>query len=287
MTADNAAPPERPDQAGPDRAGPDRAGPDQAGPDPDQTQRFLDSLPEIAPGQTFTFACHPGVRCFNACCGALTLMLTPYDVLRLRRALGEHSRDFLPGRCHIDAAPDTGLPLLRLRMRDDLPQRPCPFVSREGCTVYQDRPGACRTYPLGRATRPDGQGGVSERFFLVREDHCKGFGEDKQWTTGQWLADQGLEAYNASNDKTMALMARVRERGAPVTAKQANMALLALYQLDAFGDFLAGTGMLDRLDIDADRRAAVQADEEARLDLALDFMETVLFGSSPNLRHRD
>ncbi len=260
-------------------------GPPQGdGHDQDQTQRFLDSLPEIEPGRTFTFACHPGVRCFNACCGDLTLMLTPFDVLRLRRALGQSSREFIHNRCHVDAAPDTGLPLLRLRMRQDIPGKPCPFVSAQGCTVYQDRPGACRTYPLGRATRPDGTGGVTERFFLVREDHCKGFDEDRQWTTDQWLADQGLEPYNASNDRMMALMARVKERGAPVNANQANMALLALYQLDSFADFMAGTGLLDRLDVDQARREAVEADEEARLDLALDFMETVLFGSSPNLR---
>ena len=253
----------------------------------DQTQRFLDSLPEIAPGRTFTFACHPGVRCFNACCGDLNLMLTPYDVLRLRRALGQSSREFIQGRCHVDVASDTGLPMLRLRMVEDLPGKPCPFVSPKGCTVYQDRPGACRTYPLGRATRPDGQGGVAERFFLVREGHCKGFGEDRQWTTDQWLADQGLEPYNAANDRVMALMARVKERGAPVTTDQANMALLALYQLDNFAEFMAGTGLLDRLDVEPARREAVLAVEEARLDLALDFMETVIFGSSPNLRPRD
>ena len=258
--------------------------PHEDGRDPDQSQRFLDSLPEIATGQTFTFACHPGVPCFNACCGALNLMLTPYDVLRLRRALCLSSREFIQNRCHVDAAPDTGLPLMRLRMLDGMPGRPCPFVSSQGCTVYQDRPGACRTYPLGRATRPDGSGGVIERFFLVREDHCKGFNEDRQWTTDQWLADQGLEPYNASNDRAMNLMARVKERGAPVNTKQANMALLALYQLDSFGQFMADTGLLDRLDVSEERRRAVQDDEEARLDLALDFMETVIFGSSPNLR---
>ena len=273
------------DATGDDR--PTEDGPKKTGPDSDQTQRFLDSLPEIAPGQTFTFACHPAVRCFNACCGDLNLMLTPFDVLRLRRALGIPSREFIHERCHVDVAPDTGLPHLRLRMREDMPGKPCPFVSPQGCTVYQDRPGACRTYPLGRATRPDGSGGVSERFFLVREDHCKGFGEDKQWTTDQWLADQGLEPYNASNDRTMAIMARVKERGAPVNANQANMTLLALYQLDSFAEFMAGTGLLDRLDVGPDRREAVLADEEARLDLAQDFVETVLFGSSPNLRPRD
>ena len=36
----------------------------------------------------FRFACHPGVVCFTECCRDLKLLLTPYDVIRLKNRLG-------------------------------------------------------------------------------------------------------------------------------------------------------------------------------------------------------
>ena len=51
----------------------------------DASREFMENLPELEPGKTFCFACHPEVPCFNRCCAELTLPLTPYDVLRLRR----------------------------------------------------------------------------------------------------------------------------------------------------------------------------------------------------------
>ncbi len=253
--------------------------------DHDATQQFLDRLPELAPDQEFQFACHPGVPCFNACCGDLTLMLTPYDVLRLRRHMGLSSNDFLRTRAHVALAPDTGLPLLRLRMRDDK-RRSCPFVSDKGCTVYPDRPSACRTYPLGRATRPGEDGGVRERFFVVREPHCKGFKEASTFTPATWLADQELAVYNAANDRFMQLLARIKATGRPIDPRHANMAALALYQLDNFGNFIRDTGLLNRLELNAERRAAVLDDEQARLDFAIEWLELLVFGESRGLKVR-
>ncbi len=112
--------------------------------------------------ETFRFSCHPGVSCFGACCSDLTLMLLPYDVLRLRRRLGLGSREFLDTYTETLEG-DGGVPRVQLRMGDD-EQRSCPFVDDGACTVYEDRPGACRMFPLGRAATagrvfPGGPGG--------------------------------------------------------------------------------------------------------------------------------
>ena len=79
--------------------------------DADATQAFLDSLPELHPGEHFRFACHPGVPCFNACCSDLNLMLTPYDAMRLRRALHIGATDFLNHFTIRYTLPDTGFPM--------------------------------------------------------------------------------------------------------------------------------------------------------------------------------
>ena len=49
---------------------------------------------------TFAFACHQDLACFNRCCRNLNLFLYPYDVIRLRKALNMDSEQFLD--THVD-----------------------------------------------------------------------------------------------------------------------------------------------------------------------------------------
>lgn len=249
----------------------------------DETQEFLNSLPELKHGEQFCFACHPSIECFNACCADLNLSLTPYDALRLRRALGEDSETFLTTRTDISTYPDTGFPRVHLRMREDETHRPCPFVTEEGCRVYLDRPAACRTYPVGRATRII-KGGIGERFFVIREDHCQGFDEPNEWVPETWMADQGLEPYNAMNDRTMQLMAKQKARG-PVHAKQSTMLLLALYQPDKFQKFIGDMGVFQHVEGDYDPET-VLADEETALAFGHDWAELILYGENDRLRRK-
>jgi len=249
----------------------------------DATEEFLRDLPELAPGHSFRFRCHPAVPCFNACCGDLNLMLTPYDVLRLRQCLGLPSQEFIAAFADQLAAPDTGFPLLHLRMVDGVPGRPCPFVRASGCAVYPDRPGACRTYPLGRAARVGEDGEIVEQFFIVREDHCRGFEDDSPWTSGDWLADQDLQAYNASNDRYLRLADQARRSGARLNPSQANMAYLALFNLDAFTRFIRDVRLFDKIVAAPGRAEAVLASEAEALDFGFDWLELSMFGHNQSI----
>ncbi len=251
----------------------------------DETEAFLHSLPELKPGETFRFACHPNVPCFNACCSDLTLMITPYDALRLRRALGISSTDFLKHFVARMTLPDTGFPMPRLKMREERQKR-CPFVSPEGCKVYPNRPGACRTYPLGRASRLDEDGKVVEQFFIVREPHCRGFEETADWDAPGWLADQDLTVYNTFNDRYMLLMSLTRGKGVELSDKQQQMVWLALYQPDAFQEFIAKMDLFRLVDIDEERKASIVNDEEAALTFGFDWLELVFFGLQEHLRRK-
>jgi Fe-S-cluster containining protein len=249
------------------------------------SREFLDSLPEIRADETFRFDCNPGVPCFNRCCAELTLSLTPYDTLRLRRRLAMSGGDFLRRFTTVRSFPNTGFPLPMLRMLDG-PGAPCPFVSPAGCTVYEDRPGACRCYPLGRGASL-GRDGVAERFFLVREGHCRGFDKGRMLSPAQWFADQQVAAYNAANDRYMRLMAMVRATGKPLETPLAAMAVLCLFQLDKFRELIEKMRVFERVEMDGPRRAAVMdtslAGDEAALDFALDWMELVIFDKSEGL----
>ena len=165
------------------------------------------------------------------------------------------------------------------------PGEPCPFVTPGGCSVYENRPGACRFYPLGRGTKM-GHDGVDERFFLVREPHCHGFDEGKEWTAQTWLASQELDEYNAANDRYMRLMAMVKATEKPLEPRMATMVILCLYQLDKFRELIEKMGIFRRVEITEERQKAVMESDEATLDFALDWLELVIFGQSEGLNKK-
>ena len=249
----------------------------------DETKEFLDSLPELEEGKTYAFKCYPGIGCFNACCNDLDMTLTPYDILRMRKNLDMNSIDFLRVYTGGHRSSDTNFPVFKFRMTDS-DARTCHFVTPEGCRIYEDRPGACRMYPLGRATRPDGEGGVCEQFFIVREDHCLGFGEKEEWTGASWKEDQGFRDYTASNDRYMNILARIKQMGRPVSDKMSHMATLAFYKVDEFQRFIVKMRLFDRLEIDEKRQKAILEDEFVCLSFAMDWFELMLFHDTDKLQ---
>lgn len=240
-----------------------------------------DVLDPLASGGRFCFACHPGVSCFTDCCRDLDLMLTPYDVLRLKRALALDSTDLLDRYTLRVSDPQWKIPALKLRMGEGT-SGACPFVQPDGCRVYPDRPGACRAYPVARAARTT-QGraaasAVQEKHFLVREPHCRGFGQGPAWTAQGWMTDQGLDAYNEMNDLWMRFLTRYRPgTGRELSPKQWQMFFMACYSLDRFREFVFGTRFLSLFDISGDRVKALQEREEALLVFALEWLAFSLF----------
>ncbi|MFP4071226.1 MAG: YkgJ family cysteine cluster protein [Desulfovibrionales bacterium] len=245
----------------------------------DQSRKFLENFPEIASDATFCFACHPEIRCFNSCCSNLTLNLTPYDVYRLRKGLNLSSRDFLSRYGKLVTAPDTGLPSITLLMADES-GKSCPFLRPEGCSVYPDRPGACRSYPVGRASAIVDQRPV-ERFFLIKEPHCKGFEEKREWTPNAWFSDQGLKEYVTWNDRMMLLGSRLRSAGRSISSRNMGMVVLALYNLDDFQTFLEKMQITAKLPLSEADARSILSDEQKTLDFGFKWMDIILFGSDP------
>lgn len=239
---------------------------------------YIDDLPRLSPGATFRFRCHREVACFNACCSDLDLVLSPYDVLRLRRSLGISGDPLIQRFGRIEPAPRSGLPLVYLRMRDDERQS-CPFVSAEGCTVYANRPGACRAYPLGRGTSMTPQGEISEQYVVVREEHCLGFAEPRAcWSIASWVGDQGLTEYNTNNDRYLALVDRFGRMRDPVRRALAVPAVFALYQLDTFPTRIEREALFEKLAVSIPGRVEIMNDEVARLSFAIEWAEAIVDG---------
>ncbi len=188
----------------------------------------------ISYDETFSFSCSKDVPCFTLCCQDLNQFLTPYDVLRLKNGLGLGSDIFLERYTSMHIGPETGLPVVEFKRASETDLK-CPFVTPEGCGVYEDRPSSCRMYPVARlASRSRETGEVRERFFLVKESHCLGFQQVRAITARQWTRDQGLEIYNLMNDLLMEIISLKNMNPRPMDKRSLELFYLACYNLDVF-----------------------------------------------------
>jgi len=227
----------------------------------------------------FRFACHRSLPCFTKCCANLNLVLTPYDVVRIKNRLNLSSKVFLEKytTSHVDE--NYGVPVVKLRMNDDKDRR-CPFLSPEGCTIYEDRPGACRIYPLGRAaSKIREKDKAGEYYFMVKEPHCLGFNEDKEWTVEEWIKDQGLDEYNAMNDLFMDITAGRNSRAIKALGDQRlSMFYMACYSLDEFRRFVFESTFLERFVIDQDIIDRIKVDDIELMKFGYKWLQFALFG---------
>lgn len=232
-------------------------------------------MPKLEPDDTYSFSCHPGVPCFNECCADLDCALSPYDVLRLRGALSMGSREFIERFTSVQLLSPIGFPEVLLKMNDD-PRKSCPFVREEGCSVYGDRPTACRYYPVAKGTLRGNDGHFSERFALVKETHCRGFAEDKKYTPLTWIADQGLEVYDTYFTEYHKLITDLKAANRILTSNEFGITFLALFRIDDFFNFLSSQGLLRRSSLPASEIADIVNNEETGLAFAMGWLRNFL-----------
>ena len=196
-------------------------------------------MPELSLDDTFGFSCDPGIACFNACCRDLNQFLMPYDILRLKQHFSMTSSDFLARYAKRHIGPQTGLPVASLRPAENI-FLTCPFVTADGCSVYENRPSSCRIYPLVRLlSRSRQTGELTARYMLLNEAHCHGFENGRQQTVRQWIENQGLAPYNEMNDAMMEIIALKNHFiSGPLPGDVTELFDIALYDLDRFRQLL-------------------------------------------------
>lgn len=250
-------------------------------------EQILSDHPRLGPNDPFTFACRPGISCFNRCCSDVNIFLSPYDVLRLRKHLGITSGEFLDRYALMPVQKDMKTPVVVLRMNED-EHRKCPFVTDEGCGVYADRPWPCRMYPVGLAAQrdtPDGWRG-EHFYFLLRERGCKGFDEQSDWTVRSWMEDQGVDPYEEWGEAYKELtLHEFFEQGGMLAPEKLEMFFTACYDLDRFRRFVFETTLLTRFDVDDELVEEMKYDDEALLRFGFLWLRFVLFGE-PTVRVR-
>ncbi len=233
---------------------------------------------------TFQFRCHKDVGCFTQCCRDINIILTPYDIIRLKNRLGLPSQEFLAIYTEPEILEKTGLPVVTLKLleEENAPEAPksCPFVRDEGCIVYEDRPTTCRYYPLGVASMSfKEEEGDDEFYFFVHEPHCLGFEEETNWTVADFREDQGVDEYDRINAEWTDLV--VRKRSFPPNMQwneqTRQMFFMASYNIDKFKDFVFGSSFFDRYEVDEQTRKKIKDDEIALLEFGLKWLKWLLF----------
>ncbi len=235
-------------------------------------------LEPLSPTETFGFACHPAISCFNQCCRDLNQFLTPYDILRLKHHFELSAKDFLAKYTESHLGPGTGLPIITLKTERSTGFA-CPFLETGGCGVYENRPSSCRMYPLARmVTRSRETGETTELYYLLKEPHCLGTTQERAWTADQWVKDQGLAEYNQMNDQLMEIIQLKNSlKPGPLDPKSVRFFHLACYDMDDFRRHIFEKGLLDDADLDGDTRARIKEDDVALLEVGLSWIKQVLF----------
>jgi len=235
---------------------------------------------QLALADTFRFRCHKGIACFNKCCENIDILLTPYDVLRLKNHFGITAREFIDAYTMDFAMDGHGMPGLKLRTRED--SAACINLTPEGCGVYADRPAACRYYALGLVSmRKKDAPAEEDGYFVVREDHCLGHQEPVVQTVGEYRRDQGVDEYDDINREWRQIILKKRSAGPTVgkpSQRSFELFFLASYDIDGFRAFVASAGFDEVFDLEPAFKQELMQDEVKLLKFGFRLLKQTLFG---------
>lgn len=191
-----------------------------------KTEREVTFLPSRS--ARFHFQC----RACGRCCGEYRIVLSPYDILRLKRATRRTTTELIrrgtvritrePFKKVFGFAPVADLfDMFGLSSGDTVPvavmgfragasgKEECEFLSaaidgKRLCGIYEDRPGACRLHPLGCVTA----GGRRRWFF--RRPLCE-TNEDAKQTVEEWVQTSRMRPFLRANARYLRWMRELLE----------------------------------------------------------------------------
>lgn len=236
---------------------------------------------QLTPESTIRFNCHPGISCFNACCKQADITLAPYDILRLKNALGLSSAEFLKKHTVPFEMDAHGLPGVKMRTQDEAPV--CLFMEEgKGCSVYENRPSSCRYYPVAlMASRKSDEYVDRQNFAVVKEEHCKGHDEDRELTIAQYRSEQKVEEFDELNREYMQLILKKKSAGPSIgkpSPTSFQFFFMVCYDTDRFKEFLQSKNFRSVYSVDDSEYQLILDDEIKRLKFGYRLLRQVLFG---------
>ena len=225
-----------------------------------QPNEGMQNLTEDSP---FSFVCHDALPCFTQCCKDVNIYLTPYDALRLRGVLRMGSSEFLAKYTRSFLSKVGNVPVVQLMM--DPQTLCCPFVAEEGCQVYENRPWACRMFPLDLAS-------THTQFRIIAgNERCRGLFERSRGTVGTWLQSQGISEYAEMDREYQSVVPKRFKPGAPMDEGLGRVLFLA-YDLDRFSELLNDRRFSMFFEVDDNSVSLAREDPRELLRLAFRYI---------------
>lgn len=235
---------------------------------------------KLSLNDTLQFRCHKDIACFNECCKKIDILLTPYDILRLKKRLDLTSEVFLAQYTVPYEMDAQGMPGIKIRTADD--NLICPFLREAGCSVYEDRPSACRYYPLGLLSMRQQDSTTDENaYFLVKEDHCLGHNEPRTLPIQDYRQEQEVDIYDETNHEWRQIILKKRSAGPTIgkpTLRSYQFFFLGSYNLDGLRSFILSQGFLEVYELDDKTLEQLNQDDVTLLRFGFRLLRQVLFG---------
>lgn len=231
-------------------------------------------------GARLQFRCHKGIACWNACCSNIDIALTPVDIVRLKQRLGLSSSQFLAQYTLPYEMEKDGIAGVKLRPVEG--GTACRFMSEAGCSVYEDRPTACRYYPVALLSlRRQDESTDRQSYAIVDEAHCLGHREPHTQTIDEYRAAQGLQEYDDLARGWRQLILKKKSSG-PTIGKPSKRSLelffMTCYDVDRFRAFVASDNFSTIYELPPDELHAMLLDDTLLMQFGFAFLRQVLFG---------
>lgn len=226
------------------------------------------------------FQCRKGISCWNACCSNIDISLTPYDILRLKRRFDISSGEFLKKHTIPYEIEQDSIVGVKLRPVEN--GTACHFMTAEGCSVYEDRPTACRYYPVALLSlRRQDENVDRASYALVEESHCLGHKEPRKISVEDYRKEQGLEEYDDLARGWRQLILKKKSSGPSIgkpSKRSLELFFMVCYDIDRFSQFVASEGFSDLYDLPAEELKSILCDDTELMQFGFRFLRQVLFG---------
>ena len=240
-------------------------------------------VPQMFDGsKAIRFRCRKGIACWNACCSNIDISLTPYDILRLKHRFEMNSGAFLQQYTVPYELEQGGIAGVKLRPVAN--GTACQFMTAEGCSVYADRPTACRYYPVALLSmRKQDEYTDRDSYALVKEEHCLGHDEPRQITIDEYRQEQGVVEYDEIARGWRQLILKKKSSGPSVgkpSKRSRELFFMVCYDLDRFRSFVVSEGFGELYDLNIKETIEILGDDTELMLFGFRFLKQVLYGEN-------
>jgi Fe-S-cluster containining protein len=238
-------------------------------------------------GAKLKFQCRKGIGCWNACCSNIDISLTPYDIVRLKQRLELSSTEFLSRYTVPYEMEKNGIAGVKLRPLEG--GTACRFMTAAGCSVYTDRPTACRYYPVALLSlRRQDEYTDRQSYAIVQEDHCQGHLEPVVQTIDDYRQGQGVTEYDELAHGWRELILKKMSSGPSIgkpSKRSLELFFMTCYDIDRFRSFVASESFSSIYDVPGEEMRETLLDDTQLLQFGFRFLRQVLFGEATIATH--